>query len=310
LLPNFSFLVIVCKTFKKKLSLTMPASSRRKILRLQTGVNKKWTVFRWIGSTSVGEVSILGNQQSRWTRVNPIEGAERSSRRGSRGRRRGRARVREEVNLAAPEAPRPNSTSTVRSSRRASREYSWSLKVSEKFFTKISSLVRTGANLRMSPWVSTYGSFALKVSRISSLGDPMSYRQFVRQCLDDTPWQMEPDICFYVRSVVDLEHLLLDSNVSFKHDPVPVRGLILVGSDRKKTRSVLCRRCGGLFPLGTVCKHGPAPPIVPSGVEKHCDCPVPNSTVRGFCVNCNGWVRPSDRNQYPFTGNSRRGRRR
>jgi len=68
----------------------MGASNRRRIFRLQSGVNRKLTVSRWIGCATVGVVNTTS------TRLKAREGAERSCRfrRRKRGQRRGKRRSR------------------------------------------------------------------------------------------------------------------------------------------------------------------------------------------------------------------------
>jgi hypothetical protein len=72
------------------------SSTRRRSLRLQLGVSRKLTVFRWIGSVTVGVMNTSVRTNARENRSKAKEGAEKSCRlrRRWRGQRKGKQRSR------------------------------------------------------------------------------------------------------------------------------------------------------------------------------------------------------------------------
>jgi len=91
----------------------MVASSRRRWYRLQTGGNRKWTVIRWIGETTVGVVNTRLRLSRNQLHVKADEGAEKSCRcrRRKRGLRKGKCRSRgrqpRELRLPPPQSKEP-----------------------------------------------------------------------------------------------------------------------------------------------------------------------------------------------------------
>jgi hypothetical protein len=266
------------------------SSQRRKWCRVQLHDNRKLAVIRWIGPVSVGEIRMsVRRGETRVDRVKANEGAEKSFRsRGTRGRRKGkcrRAKVRrEKVNLAAVTDVRPQALSTVRRDRRSSRVQAWVYRVSLQFFDQI---VKTDFNRYYdfsSPLVSAYNAARMQVEMISELPKPISFGIFRRQCVLDTPWVSEPDMCLRVIRIEDLEWHLRYSNISIpapRHQPY--RGLIKIGSAKKKTLATLCMRCGRRTPgENTSCVGCPkvkAPTTSSSGASKkarvrRCGCKV------------------------------------
>jgi hypothetical protein len=241
------------------------SSQRRKWLRVQLHVNRKLTAIRWIGQVSVGEMRIrVRCADVHIDREKADKGAEKSFRtRGSRGRRIGKCRrgglKREKVNLAAVKNPRPQAEHTVRKSSRHDRAQAWMEATSLKFYDLIlKTKFSESYDWKRSPLVHSFGAFRLQVELISSLPKPISFGIFRRQCMMDSPWGSDPDICCKIIPVHDLEWHLLDSNISIPAPrEQPYRGFVVIGSAKKKTLATLCMRCGRRTP----------------GIESCTDCP-------------------------------------
>jgi hypothetical protein len=177
------------------------------------------------------------------------EGAEKSccsKRRRKRGLRKGHRRSR--VGKTRRSDPdRPTIPHTDRKARREGREYSWSLARSEWFVNKIQlgKSMYSEYSHYLDHWLrQSYKGFTRVVSRVSSLGTPITFYAFFSQVDDNNPWIGEPDVCLRCKLIDDLEHSLLGTNVTFGGEFVPYRGGVTIGSLRKKTLSFLCTRCG------------------------------------------------------------------
>jgi len=94
------------------------SSTRRRSLRLQLGVSRKLTVYRWIGSVTVGVINMSIGNTAHKNRSKAIEGAEKScrSRRRWRGQRKGKQRSRgRQPRSRAPIPTRPTEGPSERS---------------------------------------------------------------------------------------------------------------------------------------------------------------------------------------------------
>lgn len=106
----------------------MGASNRRRIFRLQLGVNRKLTVLRWIGCATVGVVNTTS------TRLKAKEGAERSCvKRRKRGQRRGKRRSRGcHPRRSVPAPARTSKQPTTRTINRLLRAYDhWDMRAKQ-----------------------------------------------------------------------------------------------------------------------------------------------------------------------------------
>lgn len=208
----------------------MPASFKRRSLRLFLGARKSRTI-RWIGPPTVRVgIYTLG-------RVKADEGAEKScrKRRRRRGQRKGKSRSR--VGKTRRTDPvRSMKSERTRQAHRATREQSW---VERKTTFLIDRQERYnervgGGEARSKPVAPMYHGVAAQVARMSSQGQPMSYRKFVL-CVSSELWRMDPDLTCSVLPVSSLTEALSGSNVHLRTGIPPPPSLD--SPARKKTRA-------------------------------------------------------------------------
>jgi hypothetical protein len=219
----------------------MAGSLRRKRLRLLTGVNRKLSVIWWIGCSVARIVTTAGRQ------ITGPKGPSESSRKSRRGQRRGRRRSRG-GNPRSPPTQRPLPTRVERVDKRQDRAEAWMLKLSSELADQVQRMRTPIENVAMSPFADRYREAASKVWLVTGRR-PISFRLFVLQCRDDSPWNAEPDMCTSIRTV-DLESMLVNTNIFFESQHST--GAIRMVPKGNKTPYVLCRLCGSRTP-GAVC---------------------------------------------------------
>jgi hypothetical protein len=109
-------------------------SRRRRIFRLSTGVNRKSCYTRWMGSATVGVVSVRGNKYG--AQLKASEGVEKScrNRRSRRGQRRGKSRSRGRQPRSPPPL-RPKPAPGSRLINHSGRKLIWSVIARNKLDT-------------------------------------------------------------------------------------------------------------------------------------------------------------------------------
>jgi len=148
----------------------MGASNRRRIYRLQLGVNRKLTVTRWIGSATVGVVNTTSS------RLKASEGAEKSChRRRKRGQRRGKRRSRGcHPRRSVPLPAQPSKQPTSRTINRMLRAYDhWDKRAKElvKLFRNTSHAglfdsSSTAYSVWRTRWSTLFGRIAAQQNRV------------------------------------------------------------------------------------------------------------------------------------------------
>jgi len=183
----------------------MGASQRRTSYRLYLGVNRKLSTVGWIGSATVRVVNYTGN----YAKANERAEKSRTKVRRRRGKRMGGHRSRGGKPRRSGSI-RTSKSKRARSSRRESREQSWLEKRTALVLEKLERWEKSEKTKDCTsvPPIDIYRGLCDQVSRISSLGEPMSYSTLLK-CVRSEMWNvMGQDITC---SILPLEGSLSDA---------------------------------------------------------------------------------------------------